>query len=38
MADYHAQAVVRPPIPNACITPLERWLTDGSFVFNVALS
>lgn len=28
MADYLTQVVVRPSIPNACMTPLERWLLE----------
>lgn len=31
MADYYAQAVLRPSIPDACMTPLERWLLEALF-------
>ena len=31
MADYFSQTVVQPAIPNACMTPLERWLLEQLF-------
>lgn len=36
MADYFTQAVVQPSIPNACITPLERWLLERMFESEAA--
>lgn len=34
MADYFTQIVVQPSIPNACMTPLERWLLEQIFEFE----
>jgi len=34
MADYFTQMVVQPSIPNACMTPLERWLLERIFEFE----
>lgn len=31
MADAYAQTAVQPSIPNACMTPLERWLLEQMF-------
>lgn len=31
MADYFSQTIVQPVIPNACITPLERFLLEQMF-------
>lgn len=34
VADYYSQTVVQPSIPNACMTPLERWLLEQIFEFE----
>lgn len=34
MADYFSQTVVQPSIPNAYMTPLERWLLEQMFEFE----